>query len=174
MASYEFEGQRPRVDAAAYVHPQAVLIGQVDIAAHCFIGAGAVLRADFGPISIGQGSNVQENCALHQNAGGAVEVGREVIIGHGAILHDCLIADKAFVGMGAVVLAGCRLEEGAMLAAGAVAPEGLLVPAGRLAAGNPARVVKQINPELAARIAHGRALYQGLAARCQAGLRRLD
>ncbi|MEW5912150.1 MAG: gamma carbonic anhydrase family protein [Thermodesulfobacteriota bacterium] len=174
MAIYEFEGQRPRVDSAAYVHPQAVLIGQVDVAADCFIGAGAVLRADFGAIRIGRGSNVQECCALHTNVDSAVEVGREVIIGHGAILHDCLIEDRAFVGMGAVVLAGCRLGEGSMLAAGAVAREGLQVPAGRLAAGNPARVVKEINPELAARIAHGRSLYQGLAARCLTGLRRLD
>lgn len=174
MAMYEFEGKRPRVHPQAYVHPEAVLIGQVEIAAKCFVGAGTVLRADFGAIEIGPGSNVQENAVLHQSLEGCVSVGRGVIIGHGAILHDCTVADQAFVGMGSVLLAGCRLEEGSMLAAGAVAPAGLVVPAKKLAAGNPARVVKEIGPERAELTAGGRALYAALPARYQAGLRRLD
>ena len=174
MALYEFEGKRPQVAAEAFVHPRAVLIGQVSIGADCFIGAGAVLRADFGAIEMGPGSNAQENCVMHQSPDGLVRVGSGVIIGHCAILHDCTVGDNAFVGMGSILLPGVVMEEGAMLAAGAVASAGMVVPAGMLAAGNPAKVLKRVGAERAELTAQGRALYGALAARCHAGLKRID
>lgn len=171
MPLYEFEGQAPQVDAGAYVHPQAVLIGQVSIAADCFIGAGAVLRADFGRIVVGPGSNVQENCVLHENPGQAVLIGQGVIVAHGAILHDAVVGDQAFIGMGAVLLAGARVGARAMVAAGALLPAGLEVPPGHLAQGNPARVKGPLSPERLAATARGLELYQALPGRCLRGLK---
>ncbi len=174
MAWYQFEGKRPDVDPAAFVHPQAVLIGQVSIAADCFIGAGAVLRADFGTIEMGPGSNAQENCVVHQSPDGLVKIGAGVIIGHAAILHDCTVGDNAFVGMGTILLPGSVLEQGAMLAAGAVLSAGKVVPADMLAAGNPAKVLSEVSPERAELTAQGRALYGALPARCLTDLKRID
>lgn len=174
MPSYEFEGQRPQVHPQAFVHPQAVLIGQVEIAAGCYVGAGAVLRGDFGRIVLGPGSNIQENAVAHTHQGGEVALAAGVIVGHGAILHDALLGEKAFVGMGAVLLPGVVLEELAMVAAGALVPAGLRVPAGQIAAGHPARVQKAVGPALRRQLEEGLALYQALPRRCLEGLRRLD
>ncbi len=171
MSLYEFEGQAPQVDPSAYVHPQAVLIGQVRIAAGCFIGAGAALRADFGRIEVGQGSNLQENCVLHMNPGRAVIVGRGVIVGHGAILHDVTLGDGCLVGMGAVLLAGVRLGERAMVAAGSLLPPEMAVPPEHLAVGNPARVQGRLSPARLEATAKGLALYQALPERYRQGLR---
>lgn len=174
MASYEFEGKRPQVHAQAFVHPQAVLIGDVEIAAGCYVGAGAVLRGDFGRVTLAEGSNLQENAVAHTHPDGAVVLDAGVIVGHGAILHDASLGEKAFVGMGAILLPGVVLEELAMVAAGAVVPAGLRVPAGQLAAGNPARVQKAVGPALRQQLEEGLTLYQGLPRRCLEGLRRLD
>lgn len=174
MASYEFEGQCPQVHPQAFVHPQAVLIGQVEIAAGCYVGAGAVLRGDFGRVALAEGSNLQENAVAHTHPGGEVRLEAGVIVGHGAILHDALLGDKAFVGMGAVLLPGVVLEELAMVAAGAVVPAGMRVPAGMIAAGHPARVQKAVGPTLRQQLEEGLALYQALPRRCLEGLRRLD
>ncbi len=174
MAIYEFEGKRPQVHALAFVHPQAVLIGAVEIAAQCFVGAGAVLRGDFGRIVLGQGSNMQENSVAHTHQDGAVRLGAGVIVGHGAILHDAQLGDRSFVGMNAVLLPGVVLEEGAMVAAGAMVPAGLRVAAGQIAAGNPAKARKAVSPALRRQLEEGLALYQDLPRRCRQGLKRLD
>jgi len=174
MPIYEFEGKRPRVHEGAFVHDQAVLIGDVEIAADCFVGAGAVLRADFGSIRLGLGSNLQENSVAHMGPGGQVLIGQGVIVGHGAILHDATLGDGVLVGMGAVLLPGVKVEPLAMVAAGAVLPAGLTVPAGQIAAGNPARVLKAVSPALRQQISEGLTLYQGLPGRCHRALKRLD
>jgi phenylacetic acid degradation protein len=174
MAIYQFEGHRPQVHPQAFVHPQAVLIGQVAIAADCYVGAGAVLRGDFGRIAMGAGSNLQENAVAHTHQGGEVVLGAGVIVGHGAMLHDARLGDGSFVGMNAVLLPGVVLEAGAMVAAGAVVAAGMRVPAGHIVAGNPAKLSKEIGPGLRRQIEEGLALYQGLPRRCQQGLKRLD
>jgi phenylacetic acid degradation protein len=174
MAIYEFEGQRPQVHAQAFVHPQAVLIGQVVIAGACFVGAGAVLRGDFGRIVLGPGSNLQENAVAHTYPGGEVILGQGVIVGHGALLHDASLGDGVLVGMGAILLPGVLVEAGAMVAAGAVVAAGMRVPGGHIVAGNPAKVRKEITPAQRRQIEEGLALYQDLPRRCHQGLKRLD
>jgi phenylacetic acid degradation protein len=174
LALYRFEDKIPQVDPGAYVHPQAVLIGEVSVAAGCFIGAGAALRADLGRIEIGAGSNVQENCVLHMNPEKAVIVGQGVIVAHGAILHDAVVEDRAFIGMAAVLLAGVRVGAEAMVAAGSLLPAGMEVPPGHLALGNPAKLRGPLGPERRAATARGLALYQELARRCLQGMERLD
>lgn len=171
MALYQFEGKAPKVDPSAYVHPQAALIGEVSIAAGCFIGAGAALRADFGPIQVGQDSNLQENCVLHMNPGRAVIIGQGVIVAHGAILHDAVVEDGAFIGMGAVLLAGTRVGAQAMVAAGSLLTTGMEVPPRHLALGNPAQIKGPLTPRRLASMAQGLELYKTLAPRCLRGLK---
>ena len=100
MALYAFEETEPVVHPDAFVHPDAVLIGNVSIGKKCFIGAGAVLRGDFGKITIGDGSNVQENCVIHVSPEQEVRVEEDVVIAHGAILHDATVRRGSVVGMG--------------------------------------------------------------------------
>lgn len=173
MALYQFEGKAPQVDPSAFVHPQATLIGEVSVAAGCFIGAGAALRADLGRIEIGRDSNVQENCVLHMNPGQAVIIGQGVIIAHGAILHDAVVEDGAFIGMAAVLLAGARVGAKAMVAAGSLLPTGMEVPPGHLALGNPAQVKGPLSPQRLAATARGLELYKELAARSLRSMKRV-
>lgn len=174
MALYEFEGKRPQVHESAFVHPQAVLIGGVEIAEQCYVGVGAVLRGDFGRVLLGPGSNIQENAVAHSHQDGEVRLGAGVIVGHGAILHDARLGDRSFVGMNAVLLPGVVLEQGSMVAAGALVPAGMRVPAGIIAAGNPAKLGKAVGPALRRQLEEGLSLYQDLPRRCLQGLKRLD
>ena len=173
MALYQFEGKAPRVDLSAYVHPQAALIGEVSVAAGCFIGAGAALRADLGRIEIGPDSNVQENCVLHMNPGQAVIIGQGVIVAHGAILHDAVVDDGAFIGMAAVLLAGVKVGARAMVAAGSLLTAGMEVPSEHLALGNPAQVKGPLSPQRLAATAQGLEIYKELAARSLRSMKRV-
>lgn len=173
MALYSFEGMRPEIRETAYVHPDAVLIGDVRVGCRCFIGAGAVLRGDFGGIRVGDGSNVQENCVVHVSPNSSVIVEEDVVIGHGAILHDVKVRSRAVVGMGAVLLQGAVVEEEAMVGAGAVVSTGFVVPSRKIAAGNPARIRKALPDAYLEMFRAGLALYQELPERYRKGLRRV-
>ncbi|MEJ2726233.1 MAG: phenylacetic acid degradation protein PaaY, partial [Deltaproteobacteria bacterium] len=94
MPFYEFEGKRPVVHPRAFVHPQAVIIGEVRVEEGCYIGPGAVLRGDIGSIEIGPGSNVQENCVLHSFPEKSTTLHSQTHIGHGCILHGCEICSN--------------------------------------------------------------------------------
>src|SRR6187402_1767848 len=98
MPSFSFEGLRPVVSPGTYVHPSAVLIGDVVVASGCYIGPGASLRGDFGRIEIGRGANVQDNCTVHSFPGKLVAVGESAHVGHGAVLHGCTVGRNALVG----------------------------------------------------------------------------
>jgi phenylacetic acid degradation protein len=174
MAVYAFEDTTPVVHPEAYVHPEAVLIGDVRIGDKCFIGAGAVLRGDFGRISVGDGSNVQENCVIHVSPGLEVRIEEDVIVAHGAVLHDATVKRGSLVGMGAVILHGAVVEEGVLVAALTLVPTNFVVPAGKIVAGNPAKIkgdVPQAHEEF---FRAGIKIYQELPDRYQKGLRRID
>ena len=104
MLAYEFEGIRPVVDPTAFVHPTAVLIGDVIVGPLCFIGPGASLRGDLGRILLNEGCNVQDNCVMHCFPGKDVVVEPDGHIGHGAVLHGCTIKRNALVGMNSVIM----------------------------------------------------------------------
>ncbi len=174
MAIYEFEGKRPHIAASAFVHPEAVLIGGVTIGEGCYVGAGAVLRGDWGDIVIGPGSNVQENCVFHSRPDETVTLGPNSHVGHGAILHGATLGDHVLVGMGAILGDGVRIGDGCIIGAGCVLLEGTEVPPSRLVVGVPGRVVGEVSAERAEQAWWGTRLYQTLPTRCQAGLRRLD
>ncbi len=155
-----FQGKIPRIDPTAWVHPQALVIGQVTLGPRVSIWPGVVLRGDILPIEIGEGSNIQDLTLAHTSGGVTpVVIGKWVTVGHRVILHGTHVGDDALIGMGAILLDGSEVGEGAILAAGALLAEGAKVPAGQLAVGIPARVIRPVKPEEKARILEGARVY---------------
>jgi carbonic anhydrase/acetyltransferase-like protein (isoleucine patch superfamily) len=146
----EYRGKVPRVAASAFVAPNAVLIGDVEIGEQSSIWFGAVLRGDNGPIRIGKRTSVQDNAVLHVSEGGATIVGDDVTIGHCAVMEDCTIEGHALIGSNATLLNGCSIGEGALIAAGSVVGQKATIPARVVAAGAPATVKKSLEGEAAA------------------------
>jgi carbonic anhydrase/acetyltransferase-like protein (isoleucine patch superfamily) len=159
----------PRIDPGAFVAPGAQLIGDVTVQAGASVWFNAVLRAEDAPITVGAGTSVQDGCVVHTDPGRPCRVGAGVTVGHGAVLHGCTVEDGAVVGMGATALNGSRVGRGAVLAAGGLLPEGHEVPDGMLAAGVPARVLRPVRPEEAARFRRGVAHYAAKTAAYLAG-----
>lgn len=145
MGVYALEGMAPHVADDAFLAPTAVLVGTVEVGAEASIWFGAVLRADFDRIVVGDGSCIQDNAVLHTADGLPTIVGSHVTIGHGALLEGCVVEDGAVVGMGAVVLQRARIGRGALVGAGSVVREGQEIPAGAVAAGVPAVVKKELD-----------------------------
>jgi phenylacetic acid degradation protein len=171
VTAYALEDLIPVVDPAAFVHPLAVLIGDVIVGAGCYVGPGASLRGDFGRIVVGAGSNVQDNCVLHCFPGKEVRLGEEAHIGHGAVLHGCAVGRGALVGIHAVVMDDVVVGEEALVGAASFVRAGYVVPPRTLVAGVPARIVRELGPEELAWKAAGTREYQDLAARCRASFR---
>ncbi|MDD1668614.1 MAG: gamma carbonic anhydrase family protein [Methanomicrobiales archaeon] len=130
-----------------FVAPTAMVIGDVILGEETGIWFGAVIRGDKDRIEIGAGSNIQDNAVVHTSTGFPTRVGREVSVGHGAILHGCTIGDRVLVGMGAIVMNGAKVGEDSIIAAGAVVTEGSVIPPGSVVMGVPAKVVKQASPD---------------------------
>jgi carbonic anhydrase/acetyltransferase-like protein (isoleucine patch superfamily) len=134
----------PVVDASAYVATGAVLAGAVTLHGEVGIWFNAVLRADYEPIVIGEGSNIQDNVACHVDSGFPLTVGKNVSVGHNAVIHGCTIEDDVLIGMGAIVMNGAVIGSGSLVAAGALVLEGTIVPPGSLVAGVPAKVRRML------------------------------
>jgi phenylacetic acid degradation protein len=164
MPIYEFESKLPQISEESYIHPEAVIIGNVKIEGECFVGPGAVIRADFGSIVIQDGTSIQDNVVIHadRNLPGVLVEG-DVIVGHSAILHDVHVKTECVIGMGAILLDGVVCEEGVFVAAGSVVSSNTHIPAGKLAAGNPARIIKDVTSEQARYAKEGALLYRKLA-----------
>jgi carbonic anhydrase/acetyltransferase-like protein (isoleucine patch superfamily) len=146
-----YAGKTPRVHPSAFIAPNAVLIGDVEIGEESSVWFGAVLRGDhpdYG-IRVGARTSIQDNCVLHVSARGATIVGDEVTVGHGAVFESCEIKRGALIGMNTVLLHGCAIGEEALVAALSVVPAGMNVPARTLVAGAPAKVRKELTGESA-------------------------
>ncbi|RTQ35046.1 phenylacetic acid degradation protein PaaY [Variovorax gossypii] len=174
MPSYSIDGVIPVVDPSAYVHPSAVLIGDVIVGPNCYVGPCASLRGDFGRIVLEEGSNVQDHCCIHgfPDHDTVVEVNGH--IGHGAILHSCIVRRDALVGMNAVVMDEAEIGEKAIVAACAFVPAGMKVPARSLAAGIPAKVKRELSEDEIAWKLEGTQTYQALTVRSLASLREVE
>ncbi len=142
---YSFGGKKPRIHAAAYVHPSACIIGDVDIGANCFVGPHATLRGDHGPIRLDEMSNVQDNCVLHSCPGGAVLLHRGAQVGHGAVLHGCELLENCLVGINATLLDEAVVGRDCIVAAHALVTKGFRLQGGALYAGTPAKFVKALS-----------------------------
>jgi len=157
MAIYEFEGVRPRLDAAAWVADSARVVGNVALGARASVWFGAAIRGDIEPIAIGDESNIQDNAVLHTDYGCPLTIGSLVTVGHGAILHGCTVGDGSLVGMGAIVLNNARIGRRCLVAAGALVTEGKEFPDGSLILGSPAKAVREVSPgEIAGMLANAR------------------
>lgn len=163
MSVWSYDGIVPVIDPAAWVHPAAVLIGDVIVGAGCYVGPGAVLRGDFGRITLEPGSNVQETCVLHAFPGKDVVVEESGHVGHGAILHGCRIGRNAMVGMNAVVMDEAVIGENTIVAAMAFVKAGAEIPANSLAVGSPAKVVRELSDDEIDWKRRGTGVYQQLA-----------
>jgi carbonic anhydrase/acetyltransferase-like protein (isoleucine patch superfamily) len=162
MPIYEFAGKKPIIASDTFVHPTAAIIGDVTIGSSCYIAPSAVIRGDFGQIIIGDCSSIQDNSTIHVNEGGTVAIGRNVIVGHNVVLHDVTLHDQCVVGMGAVLLSNVVCEKGVVIAAGSLVPQGMKIPSAKLAMGNPARIIKDVSPELEAYVTAGIKQYKEL------------
>ena len=141
-----FADHVPRIDPRAWIADNAVIIGDVEIAAEASIWFGCVLRGDVGPIRIGARSNVQDLTCLHTTGGlSQVVVGEEVTVGHRCVLHGCQIRDRALVGMGSVLLDNAVLGEQSVLGAGSLLTARTVIPPRTLAMGRPAKAVREAN-----------------------------
>ena len=165
------DGVPPVIDPSAWVAPTAVVIGDVQIGAWSSVWFAAVVRGDDQPVRIGARTNLQDGSIVHITAdGGPTTIGDDVTVGHGAIIHACVLHDWAFVGMGATVLDGCVIERGGMLAAGALLTPRKRIGPHELWAGSPARLLRVMGPAEQAVFARNAPHYVALAARFKAGL----
>jgi len=141
---YGFQNKFPELSSGVYVADNATLMGQVTLEQGANIWYGAVLRGDQAPITIGENSNIQDNAVVHVSASFPVHVGKNVTVGHAAILHGCTVEDNCLIGMGAILLNGCVIGEGSLVAAGALVTQGKVIPPHSLVMGSPAKVVRSL------------------------------
>jgi phenylacetic acid degradation protein len=171
---YAIDGIVPVVHPSAFVHESAVLIGDVIVGARAYVGPCACLRGDFGRIVVEEGANIQDTCMLHGFPGKDTVVGKGATIGHGAVLHGCVIGRGALVGMNAVVNDNAEVGEDAMVAALAFVKAEGRIPARSLAAGIPARVLRELAAEEIGWKEDNMLLYLKLAERSAKTLQRVE
>jgi len=135
------------IHPTAYIAPNAIVIGEVHIAAQASVWLGCVLRGDNAPITIGARTNVQDLTVIHTGEGEPCALGEGVVIGHRVALHSAIVEDGALIGIGAIVLNGAVVGQEAMVGAGALVPAGMTIPSRHLAVGVPARVVRELTAE---------------------------
>ena len=162
---YQFDEKQPQVGAGTYVSELAHVIGNVIIGKQCYIGHGAIVRADYGRIVIGDGTAVEEGVITHAPPGDTQTIGCQVTLGHGAICHGRTIGDLAVIGMGAVVSIFSQVGEGSIVAEGSVVKLNQRILEKMVAAGNPARVVRPVSDQEEELWAYGKQVYIDLAAK---------
>ncbi len=153
-------GLAPRVHETAFVAAGARLVGDVTLGEGASVWYNAVARGDSAAITLGAGSNLQDNVSVHVDAGHPVVIGESVSVGHNAVVHGCTIGDGSLIGMGSVVLSGAVIGAGCLVAGGAVVLEGTVVPDGSLVAGVPAKVRRALTDEERAGILRNAEIYR--------------
>lgn len=174
MAIYQFEDRIPTIGSGTYVHPSASVIGDVSIGEGCWIGPGACIRGDYGRITIGNYTSVEENTVVHARPGEQTSIGDWVTIGHAAVIHNATIQDYAVIGMRAVVSDWANVGVWSVVAEGAVVRQSQEVPAGKIAVGVPARLLeKDVSDEYREQWTRFKEIYVDLARRYPLGLKPL-
>jgi len=159
---YSFKDFIPVVHESSFVHPQAAVTGNVIIGKDCYIGPGAALRGDWGAIIIDDGCNVQENCTIHMFPGVTVLLKKFSHIGHGAIIHGATIGKNCLVGMNSVIMDNVELGDECIVGALSFIKEAQKIPPRSLLAGNPAKIIKEVNDKMISWKTQGTKLYQQL------------
>jgi len=165
LTVYAIDGVTPVVDPSAFVHPTAVLIGDVIVGAGCYVGPAACLRGDFGHIEVRAGANIQDTCVLHGFPGAGTIVEEDGHIGHGVVLHGCIVRRNALIGMNAVINDNAEIGESAIVAAMAFVKAKMIVPPRTLVAGIPARIVRELTETELAWKVEGTDSYKELSRR---------
>ena len=176
MTLYSLEDRSPTLPDKTdfWIAPDANIIGNVVIKDGASIWFGATLRGDNETITVGQGSNVQENSVLHTDIGYPLEIGTNCTIGHKAMLHGCTIGDESLIGMGATVLNGAKIGKNCLIGAGALITEGKVIPDGSLVMGAPGKVVRQLDEAAIAGLRASAAGYQANMRRFRNSLKAID
>jgi carbonic anhydrase/acetyltransferase-like protein (isoleucine patch superfamily) len=167
---YDLDGSAPDVDAGAWIAPGCHVIGNVTVMDLASVWFGTTIRGDNERITIGVGSNVQENCVLHTDMGFPLDIGINCTIGHKAMLHGCTIGDNSLIGMGATVLNGAIIGKNCLIGAGALITEGKVIPDGSLVMGI-GKIVRDLDAAAIAGLTSAAVNYQQNAARFRAGLK---
>jgi carbonic anhydrase/acetyltransferase-like protein (isoleucine patch superfamily) len=170
MTIYALDGETPEIDATAWVAPGAHVIGKVTLAPGSSVWFGTTIRGDNERISLGENTNVQENCVLHTDMGFPLEIGAGVTVGHKAMLHGCTIGENSLIGMGATVLNGARIGRDCLIGAGALITEGKEIPDGSLVMGVPGKVIRQLDKAAIAKLRQSALNYRDNAVRFRSGL----
>jgi len=174
MTVYEIDGLRPVVHPSAYVHPSAVLIGDVIVGPRCYIGPLASLRGDFGRLILEEGANLQDTCVMHGFPEDDTTIEVDGHIGHGAVLHGCRVGRNAMVGMNAVVMDKAVVGAESIVGAAAFVKAGMVIPPRSLVLGAPARIVRAVTEEEIAWKAVGTRQYHDLAVRSMRTMREVE
>ena len=173
MPIYALDDLVPEISPTAYVHPDAVVIGAVVLGDEASVWPGAVLRADYGRILVGDRTSIQDGTVLHTTEKWHTTVGADCVVGHNAHLEGCVVEDGCLIGSGSVVLNRARVCAGSVVAASALVPQGVEVPPGSMAVGVPVKI-RPLDPEAhRERISYGVGMYRKNAERYRQGLRRL-
>lgn len=175
MTLYELDGKSPALpDQFCWIADSADVIGNVRLGADVGVWFGAVLRGDGEMISVGAGSNIQDNSVLHTDPGYPLTIGEGCTIGHKAMLHGCTIGANSLIGMGATVLNGAVIGDNCLIGAGALITEGKVIPDGALVVGAPGKIVRQLDEPAIAGLRKSAQHYQQNARRFAAGLQRIE
>ena len=167
---YSFKEYKPVIHKSSFIHPQAVVTGNVIIGKNCYIGPGAALRGDWGQIILEDGCNVQENCTIHMFPGVTVQLKENAHIGHGAIIHGATIGKNCLVGMNAVIMDNVILGDECIVGALAFIREGEKIPRRSLVVGNPGKIIKKVSSKMIEWKTEGTKLYRQLPADCEKSL----
>ena len=173
MPLFAFEGREPTVSPFAWIAPTATLVGDVRVEDEASVWYGAVLRADFGPIIVRRGANIQDGSVLHGGSDPVTEVGEGATIGHLCVVHGAVIGAEALIGNGATVLDGVSVGAGALVAAGATVPPGMIIPDHMLAVGVPAKLAGELTGGAELWVRTNPQIYRDLAKRHAAGISQL-
>jgi carbonic anhydrase/acetyltransferase-like protein (isoleucine patch superfamily) len=164
MPLFEFEGVAPKVHPTAWIAPTATLVGDVTVEENASVWYGVVIRADFGPILIRAGANIQDNSVLHGGPEGT-EIGPGATVGHTCVVHGCVVGEQALVGNGATVQDGAKIGKRALVAAGATVTPGMEIPPETVAMGSPAKRQVPLDGQAKVWVDHNPEIYQELARR---------
>ena len=170
MPLFSFEGVAPTVHPTAFIAPTATLVGDVRVEAEASIWYNAVLRADFGPIVVRAGANVQDGCVLHGGDDPVTEIGAGATVGHLCVVHGCVIGEEALIGNGSTIQDGARIGARCLVGAGATGPPNTVVPDGQLVLGTIGREKGPLTDSARAWVEHNPAIYRALAQRHKEGV----
>lgn len=174
MATYRLDDLHPDIADSAWVADSAQVIGKVRLQDNASVWFGAVLRGDNEWLTVGEGSNIQDGTVMHSDMGFPLTLGRNVTVGHQAMLHGCTVGDDSLIGIKAVVLNGAKIGRNCLVGAGALVTEGKEFPDGSLIIGSPARVVRELTPQQMTGIRLGAERYVLNARRFKNGLVKLE